>query len=112
MIRRLLPALLLSLMSAPAFAAPAWTFCVASALGTKDIWISSLFPANAPRERLEDEFKGLLERQGHGRVVAQCPQPSEDRLAVVNAQSTAEEFNRKLGSTLHGVPTREFPRRD
>jgi hypothetical protein len=38
---------------------------------------------------------GLLERESHARVVAQCPQPFDDRVAVVNSQTTAEEFNRK-----------------
>jgi hypothetical protein len=113
MIRRLVSILLLSSMSgAQALAGPAWTFCVASALGTKDIWITGPFAATAKRERLEEDFKSLLERQGHSRIVAQCPQPSEDRVGVVNAQTTAEEFNRKLGSTLHGVPAHEFPPRD
>jgi len=110
-IRRFLFILTLSFAAAPAAASPLWTFCVASALGTKDIWITSLFPAEANRERLEQELKALLERQGHPRIVAQCPRPTEDKVSAVNAQTTAEEFNRKLGSVLHGVPAREFPPR-
>jgi hypothetical protein len=96
---------------APALASPQWTFCVASALGSKEVWITSLFPAVADRDRLERELKGLLEHQGHERVVAQCPQPNEDKVSVVNAQTTAEEFNRKLGAVLHAVPPQEFPSR-
>jgi len=112
MIRRLLIALLPPFaFAAPAAASPPWTFCVASALGSKDIWITSLFPAETGREKLEEELKALLERQGHQRVVAQCPQPTEDKVSAINAQTTAEEFNRKLGSVLHGVPAREFPPR-
>ena len=96
---------------APAAASSSWTFCVASALGSKDIWITGLFPAEINRERLEEEMKAFLERQGHQRIVAQCPQPTEDKVTALNAQTTAEEFNRKLGSVLHGVPAREFPPR-
>ena len=112
MIRRFLfAAALLFAFAAPAAAGPSWTFCVASAIGSKDIWITSLFPAQTGRERLEEELKALLERQGHSPIVAQCPQPTEDKVSAVNAQTTAEEFNRKLGSVLHGVPAREFPPR-
>jgi hypothetical protein len=113
MIRRLLIALLpaFALAATPAAAGPAWTFCVASALGSKDVWITGPLFTSTDRDKLEDQFKSLLERQGHSRIVAQCPSPSEDKPAVVNAQTKAEEFNRKLGSTLHGVSAREFPPR-
>ena len=106
-------ALLLQLayIGKPTAASPAWTFCVASALGTHDVWLSSLFVATTDREKLETEFRSLLERQGHSRIVAQCPQPSEDKVSVLNAQTVAEDFNRKLGSALHGVPARDFPPR-
>jgi hypothetical protein len=111
MIRRVLIASFSILAAAPALASPAWTFCVASALGTKDVWITSPFFVSTDRERLEEEFKSHIERQGHSRIVAQCPQPSDDKVAVVNAQTAAEEYNRKLGAVLHGVPAREFPSR-
>ena len=112
MIRRFsIAAALTVAFAAPAAANPSWTFCVASALGSKDIWITSLFPAETNRERLEEEMKAFLERQGRQRIVAQCPQPMEDKVSALNAQTTAEEFNRKLGSVLHGVPAREFPPR-
>ena len=104
-----LPFLLGSLFAWPAVASPLWTFCVASAPGTKDVWITELFPATPNRERLEAELKSLLEREGHSHIIAQCPAPSDDKVSVVNAQTTAEEFNRKFGSTLHGVSAREFP---
>jgi hypothetical protein len=96
---------------APAATGPLWTFCVASALGSKDVWITGLFSAGAGRDRLERELTRLLERQGHGRVVAQCPRPTDDKVSVVNAQTTAEEFNRKVGSVMHALPAQEFPPR-
>ncbi|HLH49893.1 MAG TPA: hypothetical protein VKV96_11165, partial [Roseiarcus sp.] len=109
--RFLFAAALLVPFAAPTAASPSWTFCVAAEIGSKDIWITSLFPAETGRERLEAELKALLERQGHQRIVAQCPQPTEDKVSAINAQTTAEEFNRKLGSALHDVPAREFPPR-
>jgi hypothetical protein len=106
----LAPAVVALLASNPA-AAEHWTFCVASALGGKDIWITDVFAAGADRERLEAEMKGFLEGRGEARVVAQCPQPRDDKTDVVNAQIVAEEFNRKLGAALHAVTAQEFPRR-
>ena len=101
--------LLLALAQSQASAEPRWTFCVAQALGTKDVWVTDLFVAQVDRERLETGLRSLLEREGHARVVAQCPRPSDDKVAVVNSQTTAEEFNRKLGSVLHEVPARDVP---
>jgi hypothetical protein len=51
-------------------------------------------------------LKSALARQSHERADAQCPRPSADKVAVVNAQTTAEEFNRKLGAVLHDLPAR------
>jgi hypothetical protein len=98
--------------STPAFASSAWTFCVASALGSKDVWITNLFATETDRERLELELKSFIERQRRARIVAQCPQPSDDEVYVLNAQETAREFNRKLGAALHTVPLRDFPPRN
>ncbi len=104
--------MLLFFVAAPPVAAgDRWTFCVASVLGSKDVWISEVFPAGSDRERLEAEFKDVLERQGSSRIVAQCPQPSDDKTSVVNAQIVAEEFNQKLGASLHAVSAQEFPAR-
>lgn len=98
----------LVLAVAPARASARWTFCVAEALGSKDVWITDVFIANAERERLESDLKTLLTRQGAQRVVAQCPSPGEDKTAVVNARTSAEEFNRKLGKALHAIAAPEM----
>ena len=89
--------------AAPAEASERWTFCVASALGSRDVWITDVFPAGSDRERLESDVKNLLTRQGERRIVAQCPMPGEDKTATVNAQTSAEDFNRTLGKTLHSL---------
>lgn len=103
--------LLIFFAASPVAAGERWTFCVASMLGAKDVWITEVFPAWNDRERLEAELKDVLERQGAPRIVAQCPQPDADKTSVVNAQIAAEEFNRKLGGTLHAVSAQEFPAR-
>jgi len=104
-------AVTLALAPSASVAATKWTFCVASETAAKDVWITDVFATIARRESLEIELKTLLEGEGHSRIVAQCPQTTADKIASVNAQIAAEEFNRKLGSALHEVPAREFPPR-
>jgi hypothetical protein len=113
-VTRRFPIVALALLAglAPASAAPQrWTFCVAWAPGAKDVWITEVFPATIDREKLEADLRNLLGRQAASRVVAQCPLPGEDKTSVINAQSGAEEFNRKLGAVLHSVSAQEFPPR-
>ena len=97
-------------LPALADAAPRWTFCVASSKSGADVWITDVFAAERDRVELEIAFKAMVERTG-ARADAQCPQPREDKTEAVNAQFEAEEFNRKLGATLHAVLAAEFPPR-
>jgi hypothetical protein len=97
-------------LPAVALAQPRWTFCVAASKSGADVWITDVFAASRDREQLESAFKATLERAG-ARADAQCPLPREDKTEVVNAQFEAEEFNRKLGATLHPAPANEFPPR-
>ncbi len=90
--------------------APRWTFCVASSKSGADVWITGVFLAEQARGQLESAFKAMVERSGAS-ADAQCPLPREDKTEAVNAQFEAEEFNRKLGATLHAVFAGEFPRR-
>lgn len=97
-------------LASPA-AAQHWTFCVGWAPGAKDVWISGVFPATPDRERLEASYRNFLDHEGAVHAVAQCPLPNEDKTSVVNAQTGAEDFNRKLGAILHAVSAQEFPPR-
>ena len=94
-----------------ALAQPRWTFCVASAKNGADVWITDVFASDRDRERLESVFKAMVELMGAAGADAQCPLPREDKTEAVNAQFEAEEFNRKLGATLHAVLAGEFPPR-
>ena len=100
------------LVAAPAAAAgDSWTFCVASASGGSDVWITDVFAAPQAREKLERDLKTYLARHGAAHIDAQCPAPVADKTAAVNAQFAAIAFNRKLGATLHEVAARELDRR-
>ena len=92
-------------------AQPRWTFCVASSKSGADVWITDVFAAERDREHLESAFRTTVERMGGVGADAQCPMPREDKTEAVNAQFEAEEFNRKLGATLHAVSAGELPPR-
>jgi hypothetical protein len=114
--RRSLVFVLTCLFAAHALCAAAadqpWTFCVASALGGGEVWITDVFAATRGRERLEADLKRYLKTRGVLGAVAQCPLPNGDKTAAINAQFAAAEFNRKLGHALHEVAAPEFePRR-
>jgi hypothetical protein len=96
-------------LPAAAEAAPRWTFCVAAAGGGTDVWVSEVFAADTSRERLEGAFRSTVERLGVSGADVQCPQPLDDRTEAVNAQTTAESFNRKMGARLHAVSAGDFP---
>ena len=67
-----------------------------------------MFAAERDREQLESAFRTRIERLGGAGADAQCPMPRDDKTEAVNAQFEAEEFNRKLGATLHAVRCRRF----
>ncbi len=99
-------------LPAAALAQPRWTFCVAASKSGADVWITGVFAASRDREQLESAFRAVLARGGAAGADAQCPEPRADKTEAVNAAFEAEEFNRKLGATLHPVFAGEFlPRR-
>ncbi|MGA2487964.1 MAG: hypothetical protein ABSF49_18555 [Roseiarcus sp.] len=71
--------------------------------------MTQVFSAYARREVVESELEAFLKRESLSGFVAQCPQPSPNKVAVVNAQTTAIEFNRKLGAVMHELREKEFP---
>jgi hypothetical protein len=89
-----------------------WTFCLASAPGGGEVWITNPFASSSDRRVLEAAMQAALKRREGERTQAQCPLSSSDRAAVVNAQTTAIEFNRKAGKILHQLPDDEFPPRE
>jgi hypothetical protein len=109
-----LPVALIALLAIAQTAGEAsqmWTFCVASAPGGGEVWITNPFASASDRHFLEWALQSTLKWRGE-RALAQCPEPSSDKVAVVNAQTTAIEFNRKLGAILHEVTEHDFPGQD
>ena len=67
-----------------------WTFCVASAPGGGEVWITKPFASSGDRRALGAAMQSTLKRREGERVLAQCPQPSADKVAVVNAQTDCD----------------------
>jgi hypothetical protein len=101
----------LALLSSASEASELWTFCVASSPNSGEVWITHPFASSSDRRALETEMQTTLKRRQGERALAQCPEPSSDKVAVINAQTTAIEFNRKLGEVMHELPEDEFPPR-
>ena len=91
-------------------AAPRWTFCVAASQSGAESG-SPTFSRPTATARSSKRISRLWSSGTGARADAQCPQPREDKTEAVNAQFQAEEFNRKLGATLHAVLAGEFPPR-
>jgi hypothetical protein len=89
-----------------------WTFCVASSPNGGEVWITNPFASSSDRRALEAAMQTTLKRRAGERALAQCPKPSSEKIGVINAQTTAIEFNRKLGAILHELPEDEFPPRE
>ena len=111
---RSLAALAVLLVALPAAAQPQsrWTFCVASAAGADQIFMSAVFVAAAPRARLESAFAATVARLGAAGATALCPNPRPDKDVVLDALSNAEKVDRERGATLRAVAASDFPAAD
>jgi hypothetical protein len=107
----LLVLIVLALTPVAAAADSRWTFCVASALPTRDVWISEVFATALDRERIEGEFKAAIIQTGARRVVAQCPAARDDKTEAINDRFGAVEFNRQLGADVRALSSQQFPPR-
>ena len=101
-------ALLLAIVSNAALASQKWTFCAASDGDSKEVWITGVFKSTKNRRTVESEMQAALRRRTAMRTVVQCPEPSENKVEAVNAQTTAIEFNHRLGLRLHALPLRRL----
>ena len=108
---RRLAALAAFVMSPPADAQalPRWTFCSATAAGGDEVFLSEVFAAEAPRERLEGAFAKAVEKLGASGASARCPSPRADKAVVLDALDGAEAVNRERGATLRAVAASDFP---
>ncbi|MBB4199512.1 hypothetical protein GGD83_003328 [Rhodoblastus sphagnicola] len=92
-------------LTSPA-AADEWRFCVGVAPANHESVISDVFTSGADSARLESRLQGWY-RAHHGRTLTfQCPHGG-DRVAALNGQTAALQFNRTLGYAVNGLPVNE-----
>ncbi|MCW2317444.1 hypothetical protein SAMN06265338_103187 [Rhodoblastus acidophilus] len=103
MIRRV--AVVAICLSTPAVAEE-WRFCVGVAPASHETVISDIFASGADSARLEQRLATYY-RAHHGRTLTfQCPRGG-DRVAALNGQTAALQFNRSVGYAVNGLPLNE-----
>ncbi|MCW2273518.1 hypothetical protein GJ654_05250 [Rhodoblastus acidophilus] len=103
MIRR--AALFAILLATPA-TAQEWRFCVGVAPASHESVISDIFTSGAEPARLEQRLQAWY-RAHRGRTLTfQCPRGG-DRLAALNGQTAALQYNRTMGYAVNGLPSNE-----
>jgi hypothetical protein len=98
-------AFLAILLASPA-AAQEWRFCVGVAPASHESVISDIFNSGAESARLEQRLQ-VWYRAHRGRTLTfQCPRGG-DRVAALNGQTAALQFNRTMGYAVNGLPSNE-----
>jgi len=98
-------AVIFAILASPA-AAQEWRFCVGVAPANHETVISDIFSSAAESARLEQRLQGWY-RAHRGRALTfQCPRGG-DRLAALNGQTAALQFNRSLGYAVNGLSSNE-----
>ena len=93
-------------------AAPAraqeWRFCVGLAATVHETVISDIFSSAADSVRLERRLENYFRVRKARSMTFQCPRGAPDRVAALNAQTAALQFNRVMGYAVSGLPTSEI----
>lgn len=96
-------ALALSCEMSSSQAASDYFFCLAADYRSHVVYLTSVFQSGTDRDRLQKALAIILSRQGRSFDVVQCPMPL-DFAGAAEAQSAAEQFNRKSGFRIVQVP--------
>jgi hypothetical protein len=93
--------------AAPA-SAQEWRFCVGVAPAAHEAVITDIFSSAAESARLEHRLENYF-RVRHARALTfQCPRGGSERVAAMNAQTAALQFNRMLGFSVGGMTAAEL----
>jgi hypothetical protein len=104
MIRR--AAAIALVLASPAHAQE-WRFCVGVSAARHETVISDIFASDADSARLEQKFAAWY-RARYGRLLTfQCPRGG-DRVAALNGQTAALQFDRAMGYAVNGLSAHEF----
>jgi hypothetical protein len=100
-------ALLIPLVFAAGSArADEWRFCVGVAPASHETVISDIFTSEAEPGRLEHKLEAYFRARRAKALTFQCPHGG-DRVAALNGQTTALQFNRTMGYAINGLPSHE-----
>ena len=93
------------LLATPA-SAQEWRFCVGVAPATHETVISDIFSSGADSARLEQRLQTWYRAHRGRSLTFQCPRGG-DRVAALNGQTAALQFNRTMGYAVNGLPSNE-----
>jgi len=105
MFRRAALLIPLSFAAGPA-RAEEWRFCVGVAPSSHETVISDIFASDADPARLEHRLESYYRAHRSKALTFQCPRGG-DRVAALNGQTAALQFNRTMGYAVNGLPSNE-----
>jgi hypothetical protein len=85
-----------------------WRFCVGVAPGAHEAVITDVFASAAESARLEHRLENYFRLRKARALTFQCPRGATERVAALNAQTTALQFNRQIGFSVNGLPASEL----
>jgi hypothetical protein len=99
-------ALLLVLAASPSRAGE-WRFCVGFAPATHEAVITDVFDTSAESAQIEHRLEGYFRARRGKTLVFQCAQGAPERVAALNAQTQALQFDRVMGYSVSGFAAAE-----
>ena len=96
------------LVAAAPVRAQEWRFCVGIAAAAHETVISDIFASAADSSRLERRLENYFRVRKARSMTFQCPRGAADRVAALNAQTAALQFNRVMGYAVNGLPASEL----
>jgi hypothetical protein len=94
------------LLAAGSARAEEWRFCVGVVPSSHETVISDIFTSEADSGRLEHKLEAYYRTKRAKTLTFQCPRGG-DRVAALNGQTAALQFNRTLGYSVNGLPSHE-----
>ena len=92
--------------TAPA-SAQDWRFCIGVDPASHEAVITDTFASSADSGVLERRFENWFQARKGRALTFQCPRGGE-RLDALNAQTTALQFNRRMGFSVGSLPAADI----
>ena len=99
MIVRIIPALMLTIISPQIATASEWLYCIAPSYTERKLYMSPVFATNSPGNSVESAFATVLDQSFLRYNDIQCPK-SKDEFSAMEMQQQTVKFNQSVGNTI------------